>query len=246
MTSLPQVREERLHLTPAAAYAAALRGEPCRVLGLGDDPATKLSARRWLGDADPVDHRLLSLCRGATVDVGCGPGRMTQALLERGHAALGIDIVAEAVHQTRARGAVALQRDVFSTLPGEGRWDTVLFADGNVGIGGNPVRLLRRAAELLASTGTVVVDLSQPGGPVQIRHIGLEVSGRRSRFFPWAIVPADQLELLAEASALQVLELIEHRGRWFAELAKANGMSGRRACEGARNEWSPSLRRRTQ
>ena len=32
-------------------------------------------------------------------------------------------------------------------MPGEGRWDTVLLADGNIGIGGAPVALLRRTAD---------------------------------------------------------------------------------------------------
>ena len=35
---------------------------------------------------------------------------------------------------------------MFEPLPGEGRWGTVLLLDGNVGIGGDPVALLERAA----------------------------------------------------------------------------------------------------
>ena len=43
------------------------------------------------------------------------------------------------------RGGAALRRDVFAPLPGEGRWYTALLADGNVGIGGDPVALLQPA-----------------------------------------------------------------------------------------------------
>ena len=32
-----------------------------------------------------------------------------------------------------------LRRDLFAPLPGEGRWHHVLLADGNIGIGGDPV-----------------------------------------------------------------------------------------------------------
>jgi len=145
---------------------------------------------------------------------------MTKALMARGVHALGIDIVEEAVHQTRARGGVALQRDVFGALPGEGRWDTALLADGNIGIGGDPGRLLGRVGELLAPTGRLVVDLAAPGGPVTIHRLRLEVNGVTSRRFPWAVVPADQLEALAVASCLRVLEVVSCQGRWFAELSK--------------------------
>lgn len=56
---------------------------------------------------------------------------------------------------------------------------------------------------------------------MRIHLIRLEVRGVLSRPFPWAVVPADQLELIAEASALRILELIDHHGRWFAQLRKA-------------------------
>jgi len=208
-----------VELTASEAFAAALRGEPCRVIGIGD-PTTLLPFRRWCADADAADHELLSRCLDATVDIGCGPGRMTRALLGRGIKALGIDVVPEAVELTRSRGAIALQRDVFAAIPGEGRWQTALLADGNIGIGGDPVRLLRRLVDVLATGGRIVADISDPGGPILVHRIGLEVAGRRTRRFPWAVVPADRLEELAEQSCLRVLELVDHGGRWFATLEK--------------------------
>ena len=67
-------------------------------------------------------------------------------------------------------GALALQRDVFGYLPGTGRWATVLLADGNIGIGGDPVALLRRAQNLLRPGGAVVTEISPPGsGPARAR-----------------------------------------------------------------------------
>lgn len=186
-----------------------------------DDEVVALPAWKWLGQIDAGDSQLLDRCVGPTVDIGCGPGRMTNALLARGVQTLGIDVVAEAVELTRARGGVALQRDVFTALPGEGRWQTALLADGNIGIGGDPVRLLQRTARLLRADGRIVVDLSPPGGDVRVHRISLEVSGARSRRFPWAIVPADRLACLAEAAALRVSEVVEHDGRWFAALHKS-------------------------
>jgi hypothetical protein len=53
----------------------------------------------------------------------------------------------------------ALCRDVYAApLPGEGRWRRVLLADGNIGIGGDPPRLLRRCRRLAGAAGLRVLD----------------------------------------------------------------------------------------
>lgn len=206
-------------ISPGIAFTAALRGEPVHVHGIGSD-RQPLPVWRWRSDADPADHAVLSRCTGTTVDIGCGPGRMTHALLSRGVAALGIDVLPEAVRQTCLRGGIALQRDVFAGLPGEGRWETALLADGNIGIGGDPARLLRRVHDVLGDQGRVVVDLAEPGRDVSVHTLTLEAAGRRSRPFSWAVVPADRIAELAEAAAFRVLEVLEHDGRWFASLQK--------------------------
>ena len=119
----------------SSLFSHALRGVPCRVLGLDGGP-TELPVHEWTRAADPHDDALLAACVGDTLDVGCGPGRLAQRLAEgRDRRVLGIDVVPEAVAQTRARGVAALQGSVFDPIPREGRWHTALLADGNVGIG---------------------------------------------------------------------------------------------------------------
>ncbi|MCW2757686.1 MAG: Mg-protoporphyrin methyl transferase, partial [Nocardioidaceae bacterium] len=159
-------------------------------------------------------------CDGPTLDVGCGPGRMTSELNASGAIALGIDVVPEAIEQTRARGAQALLRDVFEHVPGIGRWQTVLLADGNVGIGGDPVRLLRRVTDLLADDGQVVVDVLAPGRRSSIRTHRLQHGDQMSEPFPWAIVGVDQIAVIAEAAGLTVVRTEQYAERWFAVLKK--------------------------
>jgi SAM-dependent methyltransferase len=203
----------------ATVFAAALRGAPCEVLGLGSVPRL-LPVADWTRPVDGSDLALLSECRGHTLDVGCGPGRMTRALAERSHAVLGIDVVPEAVRMTRRRGAPALVRDVFADLPGEGRWSTVLLADGNIGIGGNPRALLSRAHVLLAPGGRVVVDLAPAGTGVLTRRIQLQTTVLRTRPFAWSVVGADAVGALAVSAGLVVAALRVHGDRWFAVLEK--------------------------
>ena len=153
---------ERAHGSFSEVFGDALRGESCHVHGISVDDQP-LPVHEWLRPVSHADRVVLGHCRGATLDVGCGPGRMSAHLAERGHVVLGVDIVREAVDQARRRGVSALRRNVFDPLPGEGRWNTVLLADGNIGIGGAPVRLLRRAADLIERTGRIVCDLAAPG-----------------------------------------------------------------------------------
>jgi SAM-dependent methyltransferase len=205
------------HLSFSQVFAEALRGEPCSVQGLPEGEEL-LPVHRWVRSVTPSDRAVLAQCRGATMDVGCGPGRMSAHLLEQGHAVLGVDIVREAVEQARTRGVSAIRRNVFDPMPGEGRWDTVLLADGNIGIGGAPEALLRRCAELVDRSGRVVCDLAQPGTGVSV-HEALLVSGeRRTKTFPWARVGADAIDELATSAGLQVDRVRQHGDRWFAVL----------------------------
>jgi SAM-dependent methyltransferase len=200
-------------------FAEALRGRECDLLGLDEGPVP-LPIHEWRRQADAVDQAVLARCVGNTLDVGCGPGRMSAHLVEQGHSVLGIDIVPEAVRQARERGVAALQRSVFAPLPGEGRWDTVLLADGNIGIGGDPPALLARAAELVCPDGRVVVDLAPPGFGVRTRSLTIRTRAGTTRPFRWTVVAADAIGPLAAAVGLPVCLGLQVAGRWFAVLER--------------------------
>lgn len=203
----------------AEVFSSALRGEPCQVVGV-TGVLHQLPVSVWRQSADAGDAAVLSRCVGPTLDIGCGPGRMTQYLAERGHLALGIDVVPEAVFQTRERGVAAMLRDVFEPVPGEGRWATALLADGNIGIGGDPQVLLTRVADLIADDGRVVVDLEAPGVGLETRTIRLETPSRTCRPFTWAVVGAEAIEQAVRGTGLAVAQVSRHADRWFAVLQK--------------------------
>ncbi|MFE9186518.1 methyltransferase domain-containing protein [Micromonospora haikouensis] len=175
----------------------------------------------WCRDTTAGDSTLLARCTGPTLDVGCGPGRLTGALIAAGRPALGIDISATAVRLARGRGAVALQRDVFDPVPGTGRWQHLLLADGNIGIGGDPHRLLRRCRRLLAADGRLHAELAPPGTPAWSGTAMVQAPGGVGSPLSWACVPLDDLPALADATALRILDTWTAAGRWFATLGPA-------------------------
>jgi SAM-dependent methyltransferase len=208
---------------PLAFYGAALRRAAAgqgSTLEVVDPTGTvgRVDAATWSGGLVAGDISLLARCCGPTLDVGCGPGRLVAALHRAGRAAMGVDVSPEAVRQAQRRGLWAVRADVFGPLPGEGQWRTVLLADGNIGIGGDPPRLLRRCASLLDPAGAVLAELRAPGEASWSGDVVLRDPWRRSAPFPWATVSADRTAEVADRAGLRVCREWTEAGRWFAEL----------------------------
>ncbi|MDQ7911243.1 methyltransferase domain-containing protein [Phytohabitans sp. ZYX-F-186] len=198
------------------AFATAYAARPATWLVDERGERVRLPLGRWHGPAEPSLRTLLDRCAGPALDVGCGPGRAAAELASRGLVALGIDTCPAAVRLARRRGAAALRRSVFAPLPGEGRWAHALLLDGNIGIGGDPVALLRRCAQVLRPGGTVLVEVDAPGA-------GLWRGSARllpGPAFAWARVGVEAVGPVAARAGLTLRAVSEHDGRWFAELAR--------------------------
>jgi len=213
-----------------AVFDAALAGRRQRLVR-GDGVVLPLAVQRWHDDADADDDWLLARCAGATLDLGCGPGRLVVALADRGVPALGVDVSIQAVQRCLERGAAVLHRDAFERLPGEGRWQHVVLADGNIGIGGDPVSLLRRCRALLADGGTILLELT-PGAGLWCGTAYLEstdadepVDGLTvlealdaGPWFPWAVLGPHAVDEVVTEAGLAIRARAEG-DRCFVELA---------------------------
>jgi SAM-dependent methyltransferase len=201
-------------------FDLGLSGLACHLdrAGANADP---MPVRRWREPAGRTDQRLLLHCSGPTVDLGCGPGRLVAELTSRGVPALGVDSSRVAVQLCAERGAPALLRDLFAVLPGEGRWHHALLADGNIGIGGDPIALLRRVRRLIAPHGSVVVELATGRGLWRGSARLVSPDGRSGGWFPWAQVGRDAIGGVAAKAGLRLHHLRGHR-RVVAELRPAS------------------------
>ena len=145
------------------------------------------------------------------------------ALAQRGVPALGIDVTSFTVRLARSSGALALHRDVFSAVPGTGRWARVLLADGNIGIGGDPAALLGRVAELPRQAGLALVEVGPPGAPLAREMVRLTHAGTPGEWFRWASVGAGQVARISLGAGLAPAETWTDSGRWFVSLARVCG-----------------------
>ena len=204
-------------MNPIDAYAMGLSGARLTVRREDGDTA-RLPVQRWLGPATAADLSAVDRAEGPVLDLGCGPGRLLDALEARGVHAVGVDASPLAARLARRRGARIVEGSLFGDLPAAGRWRTALLLDGNVGIGGAPVRLLRRVRALLDGGGSALVEVDPPGTPTRVERVRLECEDVVSDWFGWSRVGRDGVDAIAAAAGLAVAEDWSHSGRCFVRL----------------------------
>ena len=192
-----------------------------------DGDVFPLPVHRYIGPADDIDRHLLQDVSGPVLDVGCGPGRHLHALTARGVFALGVDLSPVAVELAIGGGGRAIVGDIFADLPGGGTWRTALLLDGNIGIGGSPVRLLQRLGGLLGDDGVLLVELEPPGTRTGATEARFESGGATSDWFAWARVAAGDFLSLADDGGFSVTESWPMAGRWFARCLRRPRVAGR-------------------
>jgi len=191
------------------------------VLRRSGDPhgIVEVDVAEWRAPANTVDVAVFAGLGSPLLDVGCGPGRMVRAAEERGLAALGIDVSAEAATMAATNGTPVLRRSVFDRLPLEGQWRSILLMDGNIGIGGDPAALLARCAELLADDGDIVVEVDADAElHVFDSYTAVADDGRASAPFPWARVGATALARIALETGFAISDAWAAANRRFVTL----------------------------
>ncbi len=188
---------------------------------LRDGTLVPLPLERYLEPADATDELLLRNLEGPVLDVGCGPGRHLHALALRGVFALGVDLSPVAVQLARGRGARVIAGSIFDELPGIGTWRTALLLDGNIGIGGDPARLLQRVGTLMREDGELLVELDPPAICTSSTFARIETAREVSSWFPWARVSVRDLDSIAGPSGFRAIQSYRRGDRWFARMQRS-------------------------
>ncbi|MEH0111189.1 class I SAM-dependent methyltransferase [Tersicoccus sp. MR15.9] len=165
----------------------------------GRVPPVTCDVRQWMAEPTPSDRSILDLVDGPILDVGCGPGRMLQAARDRALEAVGVDLNPEAAGLARSRGDRVLEQSVFAPIAG--RWNGFLLIDGNIGIGGDPLQLLRRLRRLAHRGARLLVETDrQEHLEEHYQAVLCDEGGRCGEQFAWSRVGAHPLRRLARAA----------------------------------------------
>ncbi|MFE3827826.1 methyltransferase domain-containing protein [Streptomyces sp. NPDC059092] len=211
----------------ADPYTEALRaGRGPLFLRRSDGRLLPLEVERWCAAPDAADLTVLERCRGAVLDIGCGPGRIVTALTARRGTVLGIDVSPAAVARTVHTGGSAMVGSVFEPLPHEGSWDTGLLLDGNIGIGGDPKALLTRATQILGPSASLIVEtaLSDGAGAEDLdEQFQAQLdngTGASGPVFTWARLGAEALVRYSRTTCWTPTEQWTAGGRSFVALRR--------------------------
>jgi glycosyltransferase A (GT-A) superfamily protein (DUF2064 family)/SAM-dependent methyltransferase len=205
-----------------AAYAGITTTSNATKTLSGEQGALPLDISRWSGPADAVDLVVVARCEPPVIDLGCGPGRMVQALSESGRPALGVDMSSVAVEMSMTRGGLALRRRIDEPLPAEGRWGTALLMDTNIGLGGDVVALLARCVDLVIPGGLIICEVDRVPDRHEVHSVVLQTRDVASAPLPWARIGAAALMRVATSLDLLLVEEWISGDRAFVALRPMN------------------------
>jgi SAM-dependent methyltransferase len=178
-----------------------------------------LDVARYCAAPSRSERRFLKRLTGPILDVGCGPGRAAAYLRQRGIPALGLDANGALVELARTNGAWCVHQSMFEPVPFEGRWQEVLLLDGNIGIGGDPAKLLERLRAIVTMGGHALLEVERFGGNLQM-IVREHHAGEVGTPFPWATVSVMSLDALIAGSGWRCEHVHEIDDRLVVELER--------------------------
>ena len=176
----------------------------------------------------------MDFVEGRVLDVGCGAGRVSLYLQERGFEVLGIDNSPKVLQVCRLRGVKHLKlMPITQVGKGLGEFDTIVMMGNNFGLFGSPRRarwLLRRWKRMTSSTARIIAesnDVLKTDAPYHLAYhefnrkrgrlpgeLRFRVRFRnfKSPWFDYLMVSREEMDVILEDTGWMVSHIIQkHR-----------------------------------
>lgn len=159
------------------------------------------------------------MCTGPTIELGCGPGRLVARLIQRASP----HSVSTDPRPRSSWRAGAVRRPCWVTCsrscPERACGRRCYWSTATSGFGGDPLRILARAFELLARGGRCIAEFEAETIGIRSRWVRLESSCEVGPWFRWATVGVDSAAALAAQVGLTLTGVRLIGDRVIASLA---------------------------
>ena len=184
-------------------------------------------------DWQPEQRKAMRYVRGRVLDIGCGGGRHSLYLQEKGFDVLGIDTSPLAIKVCRLRGLrKAKLMSITQVDPSLGRFDTLLMLGNNFGLFANFKRarwLLKRFHRITSDKARIIAETTDPyqtDDPVHLEYHRFNKSrGRMSGqarirvrykrhvtpWFDYLLVSKDEMHRILKGTGWRVSRFIDSR-----------------------------------
>ncbi|MHA2273926.1 MAG: class I SAM-dependent methyltransferase, partial [Candidatus Hodarchaeales archaeon] len=130
----------------------------------------------------------MQFVRGRALDIGCGAGRHSLFLQEKGHETIGIDNSPLAIEVCKQRGLLNVQLVSITDLSSDiGIFDTILMLGNNFSLLGSPStakELLGRFHTLTAEQGRIIAQTRDPYQTDKAEHLEYHESNKKKGKLP--------------------------------------------------------------
>jgi SAM-dependent methyltransferase len=196
--------------------------------------------RKWW----PQERRAMRFVRGRVLDLGCGAGRVSLHLQNRGFEVVGVDVSPLAVKVARERGAADARVGTAATAFEKGDlFDTILLLGNNLGLLGGERqgrRLLRRLSRLASDKGRILAGSYDPydgaselarqyqarsrerGKMGGVEHIRIRHRRYATPWYDVLFASRDELTRLADETGWRVARFIDHGPGYVAILERTH------------------------
>lgn len=188
------------------------------------------------------EKKALKHVKGRVLDIGCGAGRHSLWLQERGIDVVAIDVSRLAVEVTKSRGVEnSMVMSAVNLCFRPGSFDTVLLMGNNFGIAANVQatgEMLRELYQITTRKGRVVATCHDPhmtdnpahlryhelnrksGRPIGQATLRIEYKGEFGDWFDLLMVGPREMEEIARAAGWKTIKLYKEADDYAAVLSK--------------------------